>query len=778
MTSITKIAFALLIALAPGSAEPSYDLVVTGGRIMDGTGAAWFYGDIGIQGNRIAAITPAGQLRAARTLDARGMAVAPGFIDIQGQSKIALLNGDGRLIGKITQGITTEILGEGVTNAPANDRTVLLFADPADRKEALRFAGPHGFGHWLDAMEQHGAAVNFGSFVGATTIRMLAKGMDQGAPTAAETAAMSNAVREAMEDGAFGLASALIYPPGEYTTTAELIELAKTMSPYGGVYITHMRSEGDRLLEAIDEAIEIGRKGGVPVEIYHLKAAGVRNWPKMRDAIAKIDTARASGADISADMYPYVAGGTGLTACLPPWASAGGKLFDNLADPGMRRKIRAEIEHQSADWEDLCELATPRGVLITQTTKPGNERFSGKRLSEIAAAQKKDWIEAAMDLILSEHRRVETIFFVASEDNLKLQLRQPWIKFGTDAAGLDPAAAKQLAHPRAYGNFPRVLGHYVRDEKVLPLEDAIRKMTSAAANRLSIQDRGILRAGAFADIVVFDPDKAGDRATYENPHQLSTGIRDVFVNGVAVVRNGEVTGALPGRALYGPGKQVVAPEPPVSVRITPLRPVEDLRREAALARPPEEKGDFREPDLVELAKLDPAIHLDIRYAGTNNFLGTPFYTEPRAFLQRPAAQALLRAHRWLQRQGYGLSIHDGYRPWSVTKMFWEATPPAGRRFVADPSEGSKHNRGCAVDLTLYDLRTAAPAEMPGAYDEMSERSYPGYTGGTALQRWHRDLLRRAMEQEGFTVFEFEWWHFDYQDWPKYPILNIPFEQLR
>jgi N-acyl-D-amino-acid deacylase len=356
-----------------------------------------------------------------------------------------------------------------------------------------------------------------------------------------------------MEDGAFGIASALIYPPGNYATTKELGSMAKAMAPFGGVYITHMRSEADQFLEAIDEAVEIGRQGGVPVEIYHLKAGGKRNWSKVPQAIAKIDAARAAGIDVSADMYPYTAGGTGLTAVLPPWTAADGKLFDNLADPAARARIRAEIQSDKTDWENMGQLAGPDGVLIVGIDKEENKKYVGKSLSQVAAMMHKDWMDAAMDLILSERRRVETIYFMMSEDNVKLQLRQPWIKIGTDAPGLDPDTAKDLAHPRSYGTFPRILGKYVRDENVMSMEEAVRKMTSAVARRLSIQDRGLLQEGLYADIAVFDPRTIIDHATYEQPHQLSTGMRYVFVNGVAVVRDGKHTGALPGQIIRGPG---------------------------------------------------------------------------------------------------------------------------------------------------------------------------------------------------------------------------------
>ncbi|HEU5218995.1 MAG TPA: D-aminoacylase [Gemmatimonadales bacterium] len=531
----------------PGGA---YDVLIGGGRVVDGTGAPWFYGDVAIRGDRIARVAPRGVLarsRARRYVDARGMVVAPGFIDIQGQSDYQFTLGDGRGISKVTQGITTEIMGEGSTPAPTNEKHT-GFGTPA-----TRYPGPHGFAAWLDAMQAHGVSENFGSFLGAATVRVYAKGEAQGAATAAELDTMRAVVRNAMADGAFGVASALIYPPGNYASTEELIELAKAMAPSGGLYITHMRSEGNAWLEAIDEAVRIGREGGVPVEIYHLKAGGKRNWSKTPAALAKIDSARAAGIDIQADMYAYTAGGTGLTACLPPWASADGKLFDNIANPETRRRIRAEMDRDQNEWESLCQVGGPENVMFVQFEKPENKPFVGKRLSEVATTTGKEWEEAAMDLIASEHSRVETIFFLMSEDNVKTKMRQPWIKFGTDADGVDPEHAQGLTHPRAYGNYPRILGKYVREEKVLTLEDAIRKMTSAVATRLSIPDRGTLRPGFYADVVIFDPETVADRATFERPHQVSVGIRQVFINGVAVIRDGAHTGAKPGRVVRGPG---------------------------------------------------------------------------------------------------------------------------------------------------------------------------------------------------------------------------------
>jgi dihydroorotase/N-acyl-D-amino-acid deacylase len=435
---------------------------------------------------------------------------------------------------------------------------VLAAVDPSNAVDSLarRFAGANGFAAWLSAMEAHHVSPNIGSFIGATTLRTYAKGTSEGPANAAELDTMRAATRRAMENGAFGVASALIYPPGNFASTEELVEIAKAMAPYGGVYISHMRSEADKYLEAIDELLRIGREGGVATEIYHLKAGGVRNWPKAAQAIAKIDSARAAGQDVQANMYPYVAGGTALAACTPPWASANDKLLDNLRDATVRAQIKAEMLERvapRAPWENLCQLATPEGVLVAGFKRPGLLQYEGKSIAQIAQARGADWVDALIDVTLEENAQLGAMFFIASEENLALQMRQPWIKFGTDAGGIDPDSAKYLTHPRSYGTFPRILGRYVREQAVMPLEEAIRKMTSAVATRLSIEDRGIIREGMRADVVVFDPATIADRATYERPHQISTGMRYVFVNGVAVVAEGRHTNAKPGRIVRGPG---------------------------------------------------------------------------------------------------------------------------------------------------------------------------------------------------------------------------------
>ena len=536
-----------------------FDVVISGGKIVDGTGNSWYYGDVGISGDRITRIAPAGALRGAsaqRRIDARGLVVAPGVIDIQAHSEEPLLTGDSRVVSMITQGVTTMIMGEGDTPGPMNDKLLAFLTDPADSAmlRAVRgFTGPHGFGVWLDAMQQRSASVNVGSFVGAGTVRAYAKGMTEGPLTAAELDTVRRVVRDAMVDGSFGLASALIYPPGNYASTEELIEEAKVMAPYGGLYITHMRSEGDRLLEGVDETLRIGREGGVPAEIYHLKAAGVKNWPKMRLVIAKIDSARAAGQDVTVDQYPYTAGSNNLSSCIPPWAHADGKLVDRLRDPATRARIKAEMLDENAKFESLCLGATPQGVEVIGFSVDSLKKYEGKRLPEIAQAWGKDWADALMDLTILERNRLGQVIFVASDTNIAMQVKLPYMKFGTDAGAYDPDSAKVATHPRAYGTYPRILGRFVREQHLLTLEDAVRKMSGATADRLSIRDRGEIKQGNFADIMVFDPNTIIDRATYERPHQLSVGVIHVLVNGVQVVSDGKVTGAKPGRIVRGPG---------------------------------------------------------------------------------------------------------------------------------------------------------------------------------------------------------------------------------
>lgn len=538
------------------AARGRYDVVIENGRVVDGTGAAWFHGDVAIRGDRIAAIGPRGAFRAARAatrVDATGQVVAPGFIDIQAHSIGHYMAGDGRALSMVTQGITTAIHGEGASLGPMNAKLLAAETDTNARRLLARFAGPRGFSDWLEYMVARGVAQNVGSFLGDGTLRVYAKGEEAGPLTPAELDSMRTAVRRAMEDGAFGIASALIYPPNTYASTEELIEAAKAMAPYGGVYITHMRSEGDKFLEAMDEAIRIGREGGVPVEIYHLKASGPRNWPKMPLAIAKIDSARAAGQDVQANMYLYPAGGNSFASCIPPKYSEGGRLLDRLKDPSLRATMLAEIRARDAGYENLCEIAGPENVMVVGFRKEEYRRFEGKRLSEIASALGKDWAEVIIDLNVEEDLGLGEILFLMSEENIRLQLRQPWMKFGTDAGSQDPATARGNVHPRAYGNFPRLFARYVREQRVLELEDAVRKASAAVATRLSLTDRGVLKAGLKADVIVFDPATITDHATFEAPHRLSTGVRDVFVNGVAVLRDGRHTGAKPGVVVRGPG---------------------------------------------------------------------------------------------------------------------------------------------------------------------------------------------------------------------------------
>lgn len=533
------------------------DVLIRNGKIVDGTGGPWRYGDIGLRGERIADITAPDVLAdgdASEVVDARGRVVCPGFIDIQSHSIVPLML-DGRCLSKITQGVTTEIMGEAWTPAPFGGRIeqALSMGIYGERlAEWVERAGQwHRFGDWLAAMVETGVSPNVGSFLGAGTLREYAMGLEMRAPTADERVLMRRVMAEAMEDGSFGPSYALIYPPDAYAETEEIVEVCKEAARYGGLYITHIRSEGDALLEAVDEALRIGRDSGLPVEIYHLKAAGRRNWGAMQQVIEKIDAARAGGLDVTADMYPYPASGTGLSSVLPPWAAAEGKLFENLENAAKRAEIKAESMQPGGRWEAMVDQHGQEGVMPIGFQKEENKPYVGRRLSDIARERGQDWFDAVCDLLLSERQRISTIYFSMSEENVALQLGLPWIKVSTDAGGHDPTWAKAYGpvHPRGYGTYPRVLGKYVREEKILSLEEAVHKMSGAVATRLSLGDRGLLVRGLQADVVVFDEATIGDRATFEDPHQLSVGVQDVWVNGVRVVRDGEHTGATPGQVV-------------------------------------------------------------------------------------------------------------------------------------------------------------------------------------------------------------------------------------
>ncbi|MBT7456286.1 MAG: D-aminoacylase [Gemmatimonadetes bacterium] len=533
----------------------SFDTLIHGGRIIDGSGNPWFEGDVALAGDMIAAIAPPGQIphsAAVRRVDATGSIVCPGFIDIQSHSIYPLMI-DGRCVSKITQGITTEIMGEAFTPAPIVGRNAgglrtSVYGEPVAQWEE-RASQWTRFAHWLEAFEKSGVSPNVGSYLGGGTLRRCGLDMDMRRASESERSLMRRVMSEAMEDGAFGVSYALIYPPDCYADVDEIVDICEIVGQYDGTYITHLRSEAGEIFDALDEAFEIGLRANVPVEIYHLKAAGRGNWDKMPGVIERIEAARASGLDVTADMYPYAASGTGLTSVLPPWAAAGGNLYDNLADPVIREKIRAAVTDPDGRWEAMVSQNGDNAVMPIGFRQPENQKYVGRRLSEIAIERDQHWFDTVCDLILAERQSIATIYFSMLEDNLHLQLQQSWIKISTDAGGYDPQWGRKFGpvHPRGYGTFPRVLGHYVREQGTLKLEDAVRKMTSAVADRLGLRQRGTLRDGMFADVVVFDPDTVTDRATFRNPHQLSVGVEHVWVNGTCVVADGDHTGATPGR---------------------------------------------------------------------------------------------------------------------------------------------------------------------------------------------------------------------------------------
>ncbi len=537
--------------LGPAGNVP-WDLLLVNGRLVDGTGNAWRYADVAVSGDRIAAVLPPGTAdreRAREVLDVSGQVVAPGFIDLNGQGDTGLLR-DGRALNKLFMGVTTEVMGESNTPAPLNDN-VTGGDPPRDETEERRRSEWTRFGAWLEEMEAGGVSLNVASFLGGTTVRRYAMGLREGAPTPAELDTMIAVTGRAMEDGALGVATALIYPPGAYAGTEELIHVAREVARHGGVYISHIRSESSGLLEALGEAVEIGRRARVPVEVYHLKAAGVDNWDLQDDAIALIDRARAGGVDIQAAMYPYTAASTSLQACLPPWTSADGRLEENLRDPSARERIVREMSAPPVGWENWCALSTPEGAMMVGLS-PKNRELTGRTLEELSEIRGVRWAEAVLDLLVEEGN-VGMVYFAMSEENVRALLRQPWMKFGSDSGIHDPGAATGMTHPRGYGTYPRILGRYVRQEGVLSVEEAVRKMTSAVADRVGLVRRGMVREGWFADLVVFNPAGIAEEATFTEPHQLSRGVAHLLVNGEMVIRDGAFTGGSPGRFLRGPG---------------------------------------------------------------------------------------------------------------------------------------------------------------------------------------------------------------------------------
>ena len=545
-----------LAAPAPAAEKPAaFDVLIRGGTVYDGDGGAPRKADVGIVADKVTAVGALGRARAKTVIDARALAVAPGFINMLSWSTESLI-ADGRSQSEIRQGVTTEVFGEGASMGPYNEAMKKHETEEqSDIKYDITWTT---LAEYLAYLEKKGVSPNVASYIGAATVRECVVGLGNRPASAAEIEAMRDLVRKEMEAGALGIGSSLIYAPGTFASTEELIELCKAAAPYKGKYISHLRSEGDRLLEAVEELIRIGREAGVPAEIYHLKAAGAPNWPKLDAVIARVEAARAAGQAVTADMYTYTAGATGFTACLPPSALDGGyeALFRRLADPAARASILAAMKAVPEGWENLCRAAgSPERLLLVEFKSEALKPLTGKTLAAVAAMRGKDPDATILDLMLEDRTRIGVVFFLMSEDNVRREVGLPWVSFGSDAASMAPEGVfmKSSAHPRAYGNVARLLGRYVRDEKRITLEEAVRRLAGLPAANLGLADRGVLRRGAFADVVVFDPATIADRATYENPHQYAVGMKHVLVNGVPVLRDGEHTGATPGRALKGPG---------------------------------------------------------------------------------------------------------------------------------------------------------------------------------------------------------------------------------
>jgi N-acyl-D-amino-acid deacylase len=540
---------------ARSAKQAAFDVIIRGGTVYDGTGGAPRRADVGIKGDRIATIGNLKSAPATTIVDATGLAVAPGFINMLSHSENSLV-ADGRSQGELRQGVTTQIFGES-SMGPLSDEM---------KRSRVRGQGDPRFeipwttlAEYLNYIEKHGVSQNIASFVSAATVREHVIGLEDKPPTPEQLDRMRELVRREMEAGALGVTTALIYPPAFYAKTEELIELCKVAARYKGEYIAHIRSEGNQLLEAVEETLRISREAGLPAEIYHLKASGETNWGKMDKVIATINAARRKGMKITADMYTYTAGATGLDAAMPPWVFDGGRAAADkrLQDPETRKRIAKAISTPSNEWENLYMLAgSPDRILLVGFRTDALKPLTGKTLAEVAKMRGKDPIETIMDLVYEDRSRVGTVYFMMSEENIKKQLRQPWVSLGSDAASMAPEGAflRSSTHPRAYGNFARLLGKYVREEKVITLQEAVRRLSGLPATNLELDHRGFLKVGMFADVVVFDPKTIADHATFENPHQYSIGVKHVLVNGIQVVKDGEHTGAKPGRALWGPGK--------------------------------------------------------------------------------------------------------------------------------------------------------------------------------------------------------------------------------
>jgi len=544
----------LLAPLAISCArEPDYDLLVRGGAIYDGTGAAGYTGDVAINGDRIVYVGPRAPGDARRVIDAAGQAVTPGFINMLSWSNESLLV-DGRGQGELRQGVTLEVMGEGESMGPL---TPPMKEEMAAQQGDLKFAVEWTtLGEYLETLERKGISLNVASHIGAATARINLLGSEDADPTPEQLAAMQRLVQRAMEEGALGVASSLIYVPGTFAETDELVALASAAARCGGIYATHMRSEGRQLLEALDETIEISRRSGAPAEIYHLKAAGRENWPKLEQAIARIEAARKEGLRITTDMYAYPAASTGLDAAMPPWVQEGGNAawYARLRDPAVRARVAGEMKRDEPGWSNtLREAGGPENVLIVGLRNPALKPLIGKTLAAIAAERGVAPEVAAMDLVAEDQSRVQSIYFLMSEDEVRRKVALPFMSFGSDGSAVSAEGVflKSNLHPRGYGNFARVFARYVREEKVVPIEEAVRRMTGHPAAVLGLRERGVLRAGYFADLVVFDPATIQDHATYEQPHQYATGVSQVIVNGVLALENGEPTAARSGRFVRG-----------------------------------------------------------------------------------------------------------------------------------------------------------------------------------------------------------------------------------